>query len=263
MLDNNFFKSTAWYYARYRRPYPKKLFENIVEHYHLAGQGRLLDLGCGTGEITIPLAPHFKEAIGLDPEEEMLNEAMRKAAEENVRNIVWMRARAEEIGPPMGMFRLTTMGVSFHWFDQELVLAKVYELTESGGGTVIIGDISPVWDSIDREEWKLRRQEIIEKYLGKERRAGDSFYVPPKKRYEQRIDESPFQTFQKATFDYSTNRTIDDIIGFLYSTSYASKRLLGDKADDFEREMREELFRLEPSGKFIEKGKLEIFFLHK
>ena len=39
----------------------------------------VVDLGCGTGQLTIPLARLFQEAIGLDLELEMLQEAERVA----------------------------------------------------------------------------------------------------------------------------------------------------------------------------------------
>ncbi|WP_437302228.1 class I SAM-dependent methyltransferase [Sorangium sp. So ce388] len=39
------------------------------------GSGRLLDVGCGPGTITIELADRFEEAIGLDPDEDMLTAA--------------------------------------------------------------------------------------------------------------------------------------------------------------------------------------------
>jgi SAM-dependent methyltransferase len=50
------FKSTAWYYARYRPGYPKEFFDYLKECFRLKGTGRLLDLGCGTGELAIRIA---------------------------------------------------------------------------------------------------------------------------------------------------------------------------------------------------------------
>ncbi len=39
----------------------------------------LLDIGCGTGSLSIALAPHFKNVIGIDPDEKMLEMAIEKA----------------------------------------------------------------------------------------------------------------------------------------------------------------------------------------
>jgi hypothetical protein len=45
--DESLFAGTAYYYARYRGPYPTALIADIVTHFGLDGAGRLLDLGCG------------------------------------------------------------------------------------------------------------------------------------------------------------------------------------------------------------------------
>ena len=48
------FAGTAEYYARFRPPYPPALLDAIIDRFRLDESGRLLDLGCGTGEITVP-----------------------------------------------------------------------------------------------------------------------------------------------------------------------------------------------------------------
>lgn len=66
------FAGTAWHYARYRPGYPRLLFDDLVDRFGLDGTGRLLDLGCGTAQLLLPLAEHVAEAVGIDPEPEML-----------------------------------------------------------------------------------------------------------------------------------------------------------------------------------------------
>jgi hypothetical protein len=46
--------------------------------------------------------------------------------------------------------------------------------------------------------------------------------------------------------------TIDSIIGNLFSTSRYSKRMLGEKADDFEADLRQALLDHDPSGRYSE-----------
>jgi SAM-dependent methyltransferase len=73
--NRTLFTGTAWHYARYRPGYPSMFFTDLVARFHLDGTGRLLDLGCGTGQLTLRLAEHVAAAIGIDPEPEMLTEA--------------------------------------------------------------------------------------------------------------------------------------------------------------------------------------------
>jgi len=145
--NRELFRGTASYYTLYRPGWPQALFDHLIERFHLDGTGRLLDLGCGTGQITIPLAPHFEEAVGLDSEKEMLDEA-KKAGTHNIK---WVEMMAEDISDKLGEFKLTTMGISFHWMHQENVLEKVYEITQPGGGIAVIWNDSSSWaDSMDQ-----------------------------------------------------------------------------------------------------------------
>jgi hypothetical protein len=150
--------------------------------------------------------------------------------------------------------------------NQPVVFEKVYEMLSSDGGMVVINDTSPVRGKEKTEDWKMKRKELIIKYLGEERRAGDNLhkdFIPEKRPFGELIAESSFKSFEFKEYPYVTERTIDEIVGFLYSTSYASKRLFGSRADEFEQELRHELIKLVPSNKFIEPGKAEVFLLRK
>ena len=89
------FTGTAWHYAQYRPGYPKPFFDSIVAQFALDGTDRLLDLGCGTGQLTLPLAEHVTEAVGMDPEPEMLTEAARQAQAARVTNVTWAQGSSK------------------------------------------------------------------------------------------------------------------------------------------------------------------------
>ncbi|ULN32752.1 class I SAM-dependent methyltransferase [Mycolicibacterium smegmatis] len=109
---NGLFAGTAWHYARYRPGYPQAFFDDLVEHLRLDGTGRLLDLGCGAGQLTLPLAAHVAEAVGLDPESEMLSEAARLTRDLGVTNVTWLQGSSAQVQADLGHFRLVTMGRS-------------------------------------------------------------------------------------------------------------------------------------------------------
>lgn len=75
------FKGTAWYYSRYRPPYPSSLIRFLVNKFSLNGEGRLLDLGCGTGQLALRFSDWFEEIVGVDTESEMLDEANRLSSD--------------------------------------------------------------------------------------------------------------------------------------------------------------------------------------
>ena len=96
------FTGTAWHYAQYRPGYPKPFFDSIVAQFALDGTDRLLDLGCGTGQLTLPLAEHVAEAVGMDPEPEMLTEAARQAQAPRVTNVTWAQGSSEDLPGNIG-----------------------------------------------------------------------------------------------------------------------------------------------------------------
>jgi ubiquinone/menaquinone biosynthesis C-methylase UbiE len=72
---------------RGRPPYAPGLADTLRQTLSLDGQGRLLDVGCGPGVVTLPLAHLFGEAVGLDPDPGMLAEGARRAAGAGIGNI--------------------------------------------------------------------------------------------------------------------------------------------------------------------------------
>src|SRR5207247_4691478 len=102
--DPAIYRGTAGYYARGRPPYSRALASVLANEVGLDGSGRLLDVGCGPGILTITLAGQFDEAVGLDPDPEMLAQGARRATQEGIGNVRWVQARAEDI-PALGLGR--------------------------------------------------------------------------------------------------------------------------------------------------------------
>ncbi len=90
-------QGTATYYARGRPPYARALAVMLVAEVGLDSTRRMLDVGCGPGILTVELADHVEQVIGLDPDAEMLAEGTRRAAAAGAANIAWIRAWR---GPP-------------------------------------------------------------------------------------------------------------------------------------------------------------------
>src|SRR5215217_2452840 len=57
--DESLYLGSAPYYLRGRPPYAPELAETLRRILPLDGQGRLLDVGCGPGVVTLPLAQCF------------------------------------------------------------------------------------------------------------------------------------------------------------------------------------------------------------
>jgi SAM-dependent methyltransferase len=246
------YAGTAEYYSRYRPPYPPSLVTKLSERFALDGRGRLLDLGCGPGSVAIPLAPLFEEVIAVDPEPDMLAEARRVARERGATNIRFRCARAEELDDSIGRFRLVSAGNSFHWMDRERVLDLVYPIIEREGGIAVVGhgDGIPPRPPVP---WRAAINRVVDRYVGSERRK------PYGELHQPVIARSGFVGLEEYTEDFEPEWTVDSILGNLYSMSYCSRRLLGDRAGDFERDLRAALAEVCPSGRLT--GEVGVFWM--
>lgn len=249
--DETLFAGTAEYYARYRVPYPQALIDDLVAHYQIDGTGRLLDLGCGPGTLTLPLAPHFAEIVAVDPQPEMIEVARKSAAP----NIAWHVMRAEDVPASLGPFRLMTCGSSFHWMDRDLVLRRTKdEWLEPGAGVALAGGGSAWWDG--KEDWHHLITGMLRKYLGDPRKAGRAGWIryQTQERFEQTLPRNGWRLEFYKGYELPLEWTVDRLVGHLWSSSFAARPHFGDRADEFERELRAELAALRPEGIFREIG---------
>ena len=134
--DESLFAGAAGYYEQGRLPYAPGLADVFARSLTLDGRGRLLDVGCGPGTVTLRLAPLFEAVVGLDPDPEMLARASQAAAEHGIGNASWVRQRAEALPAGLGSFRVVTFAASFHWMDRPRVAAAVATMLDPGGAVV-------------------------------------------------------------------------------------------------------------------------------
>ncbi|MHA3773780.1 class I SAM-dependent methyltransferase [Verrucomicrobiota bacterium sgz303538] len=244
--DGDLFESAAPFYARYRRPYPEPVVAYLVERYGLDGRGRLLDAGCGTGQVFQVTAKYFEETIAIDADKEMLRYAEKTAMKHALDRVKLQPMRGEEINESLGTFRMAIFGASFHWMDRIRVAELVYDRLEPGGQLVVL---SPGGIHAGTTGWETEIREILEKRLGPERRAGQGIYRAGE-RHGEAIRRTRFREVEETEINLLEQWSVDQIVGYLFSTSYASPAVLGNKAEAFEHAVRERLLRLRPDGLF-------------
>jgi SAM-dependent methyltransferase len=260
--DETLFAGAAGYYEQGRLPYAPDLADVFARSLALDGRGRLLDVGCGPGTVTLRLAPLFEAAVGLDPDPEMLACAARAAASQGAGNVAWVRQRAEALPAGLGSFRAVTFAASFHWMDRPRVASAVAAMLDPGGAAVQVdapgyradelagetgpGALSfppPPGDALDQ----LRRR-----YLGSDRRAGQGIRNTSPAGEDQVFQEAGFLPAQTVTVPDQRvlERTIDDVVARVFSSSSTAPHLFGDRRADFETDMREMLMQASPAGRF-------------
>jgi len=255
--DETVFQGTSAYYRTGRNPYAPGLADALRDALDLDGHGRLLDVGCGPGTATLRFAQLFDAVVGLDPDPGMIAEAHQAALELDVANAAWVQMRAEDLPGDLGTFRVITFAQSFHWMDRPRVAAEVHDMVEPGGAVVHV-------DLWHRPPAELRRagdhppipEEAIDelriRWLGPDRRAGQG--------YRNTSPGGEDQIFQAAGFapeeivvvpdERILERSTDEIVAWVLSTSSTAPHLFGDRLDTFERELRDVLADVSPDGRF-------------
>jgi SAM-dependent methyltransferase len=260
--EESLFAGAAGYYEQGRLPYAPGLADVFARGLGLDGRGRLLDVGCGPGTVTLRLAPLFEAVVGLDPDAEMLARAARAAAARNVGNASWVGLRAEDLPAGLGRFRAVTLAASFHWMDRPRVASAVATMLDPGGAVVQVdapgyraaetpagtgpGSLPfppPPDDALD----ELRRR-----YLGRDRRAGRGIRNTSPGGEDTVFQQAGFLPAETVTVPDQRiiERTADDVVAGVFSTSSTVPPLFGDRRQDYETDLRQILAQSSPSGQF-------------
>ncbi|WP_066369953.1 class I SAM-dependent methyltransferase [Herbidospora mongoliensis] len=234
--DDTLFKGTAAHYTRGRIPYAPAFAETLATALDLDGRSRLLDVGCGPGIVTLAMAPFVGEAIGMDPDLDMLAEAGRQAGRRGVTNVRWEASRAEDLPGDLGAFRAVVFAQSFHWTDRDLVAAAVRRMLTPGGAFVQIGNLpSPAVAPYEEIG------ELVRRYLGPVRRAGQGRLVNGTPGREDLVlARAGFADVERHVVPAGevVARTADDLVAWAFSRSDSAPHLFGDRLADFEQDLR-------------------------
>lgn len=247
------FRSTAPYYARYRSGYPPEFFDHLVTRFELDGTQQVLDLGCGTGQIALPLAPHDSRVVAVDPEASMLTEGQRLAKERDIHNIDWVVGDSYRLDAlDLPELTVVTMGAAFHWIDRDAVLRDLDRFVLPGGAVVVASGGPP--DTQAPPPWDDTIAEIRTKYLGAARRAGSGTYRHPEERHADVLRRSPFSEVDTVEWAWTLERDLDSVVGLQFSFSFSAPAQFedDDQRTAFELDLRDALSAQFPSGVFSE-----------
>ncbi|XP_066301587.1 putative methyltransferase DDB_G0268948 [Branchiostoma lanceolatum] len=104
-------------YQKFRPTYGQELAEKIVafvKEKKTTSLNQAVDIGCGSGQSTIILAPHFQQVTGIDISEAQIAMA---TAQNKFNNVQYRVGHAEHIPLPDSSVDLVSCGTSAHWFD--------------------------------------------------------------------------------------------------------------------------------------------------
>ncbi|XP_076434639.1 putative methyltransferase DDB_G0268948 [Babylonia areolata] len=122
-------------YIKYRPTYGSDVYDAIINFCkeNASAQFSLaIDVGCGSGQSTIPLTDHFQKVIGLDVSDEQISKAPT-----HVPNLSFRVGPAEDLSfLDSGSVDVVTVATALHWIDLERFYPEVERVLRPGGALI-------------------------------------------------------------------------------------------------------------------------------
>ncbi|WP_285680531.1 class I SAM-dependent methyltransferase [Actinoplanes sp. NBRC 103695] len=146
------FDEVAGLYDATRQGYPRELVDAVVDDAAIGPGAAVLEIGCGTGQLTRQLAGRGFDLTAIDIGAAMVEAARGNVADEAARFEVCSFEDFAGGGP----FDLIVSATAFHWIDPGVGLAKAARLLRPGGWLALLttGERYPeqLWGGM-RELW--------------------------------------------------------------------------------------------------------------
>ncbi len=224
------FETAADFY-HYREPYPREFFETVAATLGLARQTRMLDVGCGPGNLAIGFEPYVGSITAIDVEPEMLRVAAQ-AAQKAQAHIAFKETKVEDLVAADGAFDFVTIGRALHWLSPPETLAVFDRIVASGGSIAICGSFAT---DAPANAWNVRFQALRREWSPD---RDESRYKPDMDLW---FAPSHFRRAEEISVVHQQKLTIPDLIGRGLSFSMTSPAALGDRRTQFEMAIEEAL----------------------
>jgi SAM-dependent methyltransferase len=130
------FDAVADEYDRYRLPPPSEVIDALVEMSNLQSGSRALEIGCGTGQVSVPLAQRGIELVAVE-----LGSHLAERARHNLAPFPHARVEvgAFETWPlPDEPFDAVVCANAYHWLAPEVRMSKSFAALRDGGVLTIL-----------------------------------------------------------------------------------------------------------------------------
>ncbi len=130
------FNEIAAEYDRNRPAYPDALVDQACEVAHIRDGDRVLEIGCGTGQLTRSLLVRGLRVTALEPGDQLI-----LLAGENLRDagdVELVHTRFEDAQLPRESYEAVFSASAIHWVDPDLSWRKIADALAPGGTLALI-----------------------------------------------------------------------------------------------------------------------------
>ncbi len=220
------FKDESIVNAYHHRPaYPDELFPFLAKMTK-GEPKRVLDVGCGLGDIARPLTDSVDHVDAVDFSEQMIAQG-KQLPNGDAPNLNWICSPVETapLAPPYG---LITAGQSLHWFAWEVTLPLFVDLLVPDGYLIIINR------QFASTTWGQELAQLITEF------STNQDYQPYNLVNELEKRHLFNKQGQKTTQPFRYTQTISDYIEALHSgNGFSRNRMRPEKVRAFDQAVRE------------------------
>ena len=130
------FDDVARLYDEVRPRYPEEIVEHIIAFSAMSAHGRIVEVGCGTGQMTLPFAKRGYTIVALDQGEQLAALAARHC--QPYPRVQVVPCAFEAWQGDNGSFDLCLSAQAFHWIAPQYGLARAAELLKAGGAIALV-----------------------------------------------------------------------------------------------------------------------------
>jgi SAM-dependent methyltransferase len=241
MTTSTFTGPVAEFYARFRRGYPDAVVDRLAAALDLDAGSRVLDIGCGTGQLTLPLAARTRAVVGVDVEADMLRLARRAALDASASNATWLLAADTELGTLTTLtgehaFDAATVGQALHWMDAPRLFRMLRRLVRPGGGVAVVTNGEPQW--LLDVPWSRALRAHLEAWLGQPLTARCGTDPDTQRTYREALAAAGFDRIEEIVVAHRDELAFAQLVGSVYSAMTPETIPSGADREAFEQRLR-------------------------
>src|SRR6266496_5556011 len=130
------FDEIAAEYDRHRPAYPDELIDQACRVAGIGSGDRVLEVGCGSGQLTRSLAGRGLRVTALEPGTNLISLARKNL--EGAAQVELVNAQFEDAQLPRERFRAVFSASAFHWVDPEASWQRAADVLVPGGTLALV-----------------------------------------------------------------------------------------------------------------------------
>jgi SAM-dependent methyltransferase len=125
------FDEVAEDYDRHRPSYPDVLMDQACESAGIGAGATVLEIGCGTGQLTRSLLAGGLRVTAVEPGRQLIG--MARVQLDGVGDVRFVKARLEDASLPRARYSAVFSASAIHWIDPDLSWRKAADALVDGG----------------------------------------------------------------------------------------------------------------------------------